>query len=245
MNINVSKDLNSVFPVKNVNENVSDIEKQSAAPKTIESDKGERDSAKEAVYGDVIGVSANGDVASAKKESMQALDDGMVFKKEETASLTNYTENQLQQMYEQGKINKFKYDREIERRAEIRDEEPKENPVVEQMKEEAENKENPVVTQMKEASKEEKDNKDEKEVNSGIRETDNSEKEDEKKSIVNSDDEDKEAVKTNQATDTKIAEDMAKLVADQQDQQIKANAVKDAIANDRADLIADVFGKNN
>lgn len=214
MKIDVSKDLNSAFSVKNVNENVSNIEKQDATPKKIESDKGERDSVKEAVYGNVIGVSANGDVASAKEESLKALDDGMVFKKEEITSLVGYTENQLQEMYQKGEIDKNKYDQEVERRAKIRKEETEPNPVLEQMK--------------KAAKKEDKEEKD---------------SDDKTSPLVK--DETEDVSKAKEATNTDIAKDMAKLVSDQQEQTLKANAVKDAIANDRANLIADVFGKNN
>ena len=237
MNINVSKDLNSVFSIKNVNENVSDIEKQNATPKTIESKKEESDSVKEAVYGNVIGVSANGDVASAKEESMKALDDGMVFKKEEVSSLVGYTENQLQEMYQKGEIDKYKYDREVERRAQIRKEEPKQNPVLEQMKETTDEK-----AQEKSVFA---DNKTDDKKAAQIAKEDESKEEskDDESSVTKTVTDD--AKKADEASSKDIAKDMAKLVSDQQEQTMKANAVKDAIANDRADLIADVFAKNN
>ena len=241
MKIDVSKDLNSAFSVKNVNENVSNIEKQNATPKTIESDKGERDSVKEAVYGNVIGVSANGDVASAKEESLKALDDGMVFKKEEISSLVGYTENQLQEMYQKGEIDKYKYDQEVERRAKIRKEETEPNPVLEQMKkaaekEDKEEKVNPIL-------KDDKKKEDAKAEEVAAKKDEEKESEDKTSPLIKDDAED--VSKAKEATNTDIAKDMAKLVSDQQEQTLKANAVKDAIANDRADLIADVFGKNN
>lgn len=221
MKIDVSKDLNSAFSVKNVNENVSNIEKQDATPKKIESDKGERDSVKEAVYGNVIGVSANGDVASAKEVSLKALDDGMVFKKEEITSLVGYTENQLQEMYQKGEIDKNKYDQEVERRAKIRKEETEPNPILKDDKK----KEDAKAEEVAAKKDEEKDS------------------DDKTSPLVK--DETEDVSKAKEAKNTDIAKDMAKLVSDQQEQTLKANAVKDAIANDRADLIADVFGKNN
>ncbi len=95
---------------------------------------------KSKVFGDVISASEDGDVVNAKKESMKKLDDGFVFPKnaekvikderekddEEVESLAGYSENEIELLYEQGKISKIKYDREIERREEITGEDKKE-----------------------------------------------------------------------------------------------------------------------
>lgn len=103
-----------------------------------EEEKEAREQLDQQVYGDVIGSSKDGDTVNAKKESLEALDTGMVFKKEENISLTGKTEDQLEVLYQQGKISKNDYDREEERRAAIKGEDPNDSKAKEILDEENE-----------------------------------------------------------------------------------------------------------
>lgn len=115
-------------------EKTEKIEKTEKAPEKVESE----------VYGNVLSKSADGDVTTAKKQSLNALSDGMVLPKdntpevsttlketaqkeeEEIDSLTGYTANELDNLYAKGKISKYDYDQEMARRAELTQEEKRE-----------------------------------------------------------------------------------------------------------------------
>ncbi|MCR4787199.1 MAG: hypothetical protein K5888_01305 [Lachnospiraceae bacterium] len=213
-----------------------------------------REEVREAVYGDVIGVSENGDTATAKEESVKALEDGMVFKKgpdnadaqkaaadeknvrdernaakpelqdiklekedEKIDSLTGYTKDQLQTLYSQGKIDKIKYDREIERRKELMQEDDQEKVAA---REEDEKK----TTEKADTVKAVKDEEDKEEENK----QDNSDK-----------------IRNTIESNEKAIETMGRVVATEQDERLRADAVQDALRNDRMDIMADIFNGNN
>ena len=159
------------------------------------------------IYGDLIGVSGNGDTATAKEESVKALEDGMVFKKSEDEkidSLTGYTTDQLDELYNEGKIDKIKYDREIKRREELNGKE--DDSKVEEDKEDVPGR----VT----------DEKDE------------DDSEDTKKTIQSNE----EAIQT-----------MGRVFAREEDEQMRAQAVEEALKNGRMEIMDDIFNgsKNN
>ena len=156
-------------PIGSVKENnSSETEKVSSnsEEKINKKEKAEAEKVVSEVYGDVLSKSADGDVTTAAKQSLNALSDGLVLPKEnapevtttlkepnatknkieeqaqnqtdkdeEIDSLTGYTSNQLDTLYAEGKISKYDYDQEVERRAELTQEEkrieinePKEKP---------------------------------------------------------------------------------------------------------------------
>lgn len=138
-------------PISSVKEsNASDKEKiYSAQEETDKKDKVEAEKVASEVYGDVLSKSADGDVTTAAKQSLNALSDGLVMPKdntpeitttlkqpvetknkieqqaqdkadeEEIDSLTGYTSNELETLYAKGAISKYDYDQEISRRAEL------------------------------------------------------------------------------------------------------------------------------
>ncbi|MCR4851135.1 MAG: hypothetical protein K5870_07735 [Lachnospiraceae bacterium] len=225
---------------------------------------------KEAVYGDVIGVSENGDIATAREESVKALEDGMVFKldndtnavkNEENAenvrnegledvsltqdeqdkqaaqlnpaedqnkavrdndadkkedkeieSLTGYTKDQLQTLYTQGKIDKIKYDQEIERRKELMQEDDEK--AVQQTEEEQ--KDTDAVKDAEQNRGNEEDEK--KEETSRIQD---------------------EIERNEQAAET-----LGRVYANEADEQLRAQAVQEALASGRMDIVADIFNGN-
>ncbi|MCR4989424.1 MAG: hypothetical protein K6A38_00980 [Lachnospiraceae bacterium] len=181
-----------------------------------------REDVREAVYGDVIGVSENGDTATAKQESVKALEDGMVIKKneenneedKEITTLTGYTEDQLQTLYSQGKIDKIKYDREIERRKELMQEDDEK---AVQKTEEEENPEEGVRAVQKEEDKEEEN------------------------------EESSSRIKDEIAANEKAIETMGRVFANGANEELKAKAVEEALENGRMDIMDDIFNgsKNN
>lgn len=110
-------------------DNASGIRKEVGAEvvKQEAADKIKEENLQKAVYGDTLSVSENGDTVNAKRAALAALKDGIVLNKtdsgraaeetdEEIDDLTGYSADQLETLYQQGKIDKAKYDREIERR---------------------------------------------------------------------------------------------------------------------------------
>ncbi len=232
-------------------ERLDEQNKKAAEKKEADRDK----EMKEAVYGEVIGVSENGDIATAKEESVKALEDGMVFKKgpdntenvpkpvdedrneeqpqdirtdegkdkglediklntreEEITSLTGYTEDQLQTLYTQGKIDKIKYDQEIERRKELMQEDDEK--AVQDNKEEQKN-----IDTIKTAEQDEdKDEEDSTEDNSKIKD---------------------EIEKNEQAIAT-----LGRVYANEADEQLRAQAVEEALKSGRMDIVEDIFNGN-
>lgn len=127
-------DVNGYNPVSNANSDK--ITEEKAAQKAADAAKSEAAAAAKSeaaadaktaseVYGDVLSVSDDGDVATATKQSMRALSDGIVMPKEkaeeEIDSLTGFTASQLDTLYSQGKISKYDYDREVERRDDLKE----------------------------------------------------------------------------------------------------------------------------
>ncbi|MCR5688125.1 MAG: hypothetical protein K6G58_08900 [Lachnospiraceae bacterium] len=118
------------------------------AEQRSDAEKAERaEETEKAVYGNVVGRSADGDTTRVRDDAIEALESGMVFQKEEKEEmLMEYNRDQLNVMLEKGDITKNEYNHEIVRRDEIqeKDEESafaKSNAeMIEKQKEEAEKK---------------------------------------------------------------------------------------------------------
>ncbi len=94
-------------------------EAAAAAQKDREDEKRAEDVAKN-VYGDVVGKSTDGDTTRVKKDAMEALETGMVLKKEDKEdNLMEFNRDQLLVKEEQGDITKNQYNHEIVRRDEL------------------------------------------------------------------------------------------------------------------------------
>ena len=322
--------------VKNVN-----TEKQDAAPK-IENESKEQEKVKSSVYGNVIGASRDGDTVSAKKQAMEALNTGMVFKKspaaemaessakekadaveapakeiadvkeapakavadaqenpakeaikeaqkeekapvekaqeaeekkekKETSELEIATDDQLDAMFEQGKISKIKYDEENERREIIRGEDDKEEKksfLIEENEDEQKKEETADVK--KEIKAEDKKFADVKAQDEKV-----SKNKSDNKAIIRDETDKLEAEKeTSKAKDTKaeesrkenregntpdsskrtfdieeevkddkaFAEEMGKMVAKENDEKIRSDAMEEAVKSGRDELMTQIFG---
>lgn len=78
------------------------------------------------VYGDVVGKSEDGDTTRVKKDAMEALETGMVIKKEDKENdLMEFNRDQLTVMRDRGDITKNQYNHEITRRDEIMEKDEK------------------------------------------------------------------------------------------------------------------------
>ena len=229
-------------------ERLDEQNKKAAEKKEADLDK----EMKEAVYGEVIGVSENGDIATAREESVKALEDGMVFKKgpdntenvpkpadedrneqqlqdiktdeskdkglediklntreEEITSLTGYTKDQLQTLYTQGKIDKIKYDQEIERRKELMQEDDEK--AVQENKEEQKNIDT-LKTAEQDEDKDEEDNT-----------------------------EDRSKIQDEIERNEKAVETLGRVYANEADEQLRAQAVEEALRSGRMDIVEDIF----
>ena len=119
---------------------------EEAAQKTAEDEK-RAEETERSVYGDVVGKSSDGDTTRVRKDAMEALEEGMVFTKEEKENnLMEFNRDQLKVMVEKSDISENRYDHEITRRDDImeKDEESafaKSNAeMIEKQKEETEKK---------------------------------------------------------------------------------------------------------
>ena len=112
-----------------------------------EADSARDEEVEKSTYGDVVGRSSDGDTTRVKQNAVEALETGMVFRKEDQGeSLMEFNRDQLTAMLDRGDITDNQYDHEISRRDEImeKDEESafaKSNAeMIEKQKEEAEKK---------------------------------------------------------------------------------------------------------
>lgn len=267
------------YDIKNVNP-----EKQDAAPK-IDNESKEQEEVKSSVYGDVIGASKDGDTVSAKKQAMEALNTGMVFKKtveedpvkkaqkveekkekKETSELEIATDDQLDAMFEQGKISKIKYDEENKRREILRGEEDKKDKkdfLIEENEEEqkrektadikSENKvENKEIAESKVQNAKVSENKFE---NKAIIKDETDKLEDEKEASKVKDskvEENRKEAAANQPKrtfdieeevkdDKAFAEQMGRMVAKENDEKIRSDAMEEAVKNGRDELMTQIF----
>ena len=93
-------------------------EEEKAAKRAEETEK--------SVYGDLVGKSSDGDTTRVKKDAMEALEAGMVIKKEDKENdLMEYNRDQLTVMRDKGDITKNEYNHEITRRDEIMEKDEK------------------------------------------------------------------------------------------------------------------------
>ena len=106
-----------------------DLKAQEAAKKDKEQDEKAAKQAEEtekSVYGDLVGKSADGDTTRVKKDAMEALEAGLVIKKEDKENdLMEYNRDQLTVMLDKGDITKNEYNHEITRRDEIMEKDEK------------------------------------------------------------------------------------------------------------------------
>lgn len=136
------------------------LQQQNEEKKITEADAAKEDAAKadkekerrteeteRSVYGDLAGRSTDGDTTRVRKDSREALEEGMVFSREEKENnLMEFNRDQLSVMVGRGDITENRYDHEITRRNEVeeKDEESafaKSNAeMIEKQKEEAEKK---------------------------------------------------------------------------------------------------------
>ena len=140
-------------PDPNVQKNTlkeEDLKASEAAKKDREEEAKEAKRAEEtekSVYGDIVGKSSDGDTTRVKKDAMEALETGMVNKKEDRENdLMEYNRDQLTVMLDKGDITKNEYNHEITRRDEIMEKDEKSAfaksnaEMIEKQKEEAEKK---------------------------------------------------------------------------------------------------------
>lgn len=206
-----------------------DLVKPSTISKESEAEK--VDEAGKAVYGDVLAVSENGDTVTARKEALQALDDGMVVNKtteeseEDVDSLTGYSKDELKTLYQKGTINKFKYDQEIERRERLEGEDKVST--VDSVENSAD------VNAAKESAEfvNSEDSQGSKEATGNVREKITSETTDDKKTYL--EEEIENMNKTN--------EQLGKMVEIEQNVQLRDDAMAKAIEAGRADLMQQIF----
>ena len=106
-----------------------DLKAQETAKKDKEEDEKAAKQAEEtekSVYGDLVGKSSDGDTTRVKKDAMEALEAGMVIKKEDKENdLMEYNRDQLTVMRDKGDITKNEYNHEITRRDEIMEKDEK------------------------------------------------------------------------------------------------------------------------
>ena len=106
-----------------------DLKAKEAEKKDKEQEQKEAQRAEEtakSVYGDVVGKSEDGDTTRVKKDAMEALETGMVIKKEEKENdLMEFNRDQLTVMRDRGDITKNEYNHEITRRDEIMEKDEK------------------------------------------------------------------------------------------------------------------------
>lgn len=103
------------------------VRAEDTAKKAQDQKEDERsDEAANAVYGDVVGRSKDGDTTRVKDDARQALETGMVFQKEEKENnLMEFNRDQLTIMNEKGDITDNQYNHEITRRDELMEKDEK------------------------------------------------------------------------------------------------------------------------
>lgn len=189
------------------------------------------DEAGKAVYGDVVGRSADGDTTSVKKDAIEALETGMVFQKdEESGNLMEFNRDQLTAMLDRGDITSNQYNQEITRRDEImeKDEESafaKANEErIEKQKEEAEKK----------AKEREKERLDELQG-----------KNDNDAGKVNDKKEDEDNEEDDNTNVQKLENGMNMLAAGEKSLEIEEDAVNTAARNGRSDVINQILNPDD
>lgn len=207
------------------------------------------DEASRQVYGDVVGKSSDGDTTRVKQDAMEALETGMVFAKDEKDSnLMEFNRDQLNIMREKGDITDHQYDHEITRRDEIMEKDEKSAfaksnaEMIENQKKEAEEK-------AKEAAKKRLE-----EIQNGGKDKEEAVKADEEKKTedknsVNKIAEDKKAEEKKDEEKKeeenpnlqKLENGMNKLAASQGSLRIEEEAVENAAANGRSELIDQIL----
>ena len=110
--------------IRETEEKAKEKEEAAAAKDREEAQKAEETA--KSVYGDVVGKSSDGDTTRVKKDAMEALETGMVIKREDRENdLMEYNRDQLTVMLDKGDITKNQYNHEITRRDEIMEKDEK------------------------------------------------------------------------------------------------------------------------
>ena len=104
-----------------------DIRAGETVSQAQEEEKEEKDEeAANAVYGNVVGRSSDGDTTRVREDAKEALETGMVFQKEEKENnLMEFNRDQLTIMNEKGDITDNQYNHEITRRDELMEKDEK------------------------------------------------------------------------------------------------------------------------
>ncbi len=110
--------------IRETEEKAKEKDEAAAARDREEAQKAEETA--KSVYGDVVGKSSDGDTTRVKKDAMEALETGMVIKREDKENdLMEYNRDQLTVMRDKGDITKNQYNHEITRRDEIMEKDEK------------------------------------------------------------------------------------------------------------------------
>lgn len=200
----------------------------------------------------LVGRNADGDTTKASRIGLENLKDGIVIRKdtseqialkkeeekapEKVGSMMGFTDTQVEELYYQGRISRNDYETELKRRERIdsaaglkeeEKEEDKKNPVIESSKEEAKKVSDEKALQAKESAAPPKDS-----IGS---------KEDEDKKTAVSDENRKQLISDEIEKDNAFAKEMGQINQRQQDFSLRADAITEGIANDRADTVIDVL----
>ena len=191
----------------------------------------------------MTGVSVDGDTSRASRAGMENIKDGIVMKKSEAAagskeerpitSMTGYTDSQVEQLYYLGKISRQDYNEEMERR-ERRDEEAGvaeekgELSVADRIKEDNKEKLTADKTENDRASADQTRKAQEAD---DARKAADEKAADTRKQLITEEMEDEKA----------FAKEMGRINAVQQDFSLRADAITQAIANDREKIVSDVI----
>ncbi len=223
---------------------------------------------------ETIAVSRDGDVAKASREAIENMKEGMVIRKDsdpaekdavknvtgeekkEVSSLLSYSEDELQRLYLQGRIDSNSLEKEIERRKDLRGEKDEAAmAVVKDEKEEnkrnndyainMENKREEGVEQVtvrdekvNEAHKEISDNKAEQTAMQRTQERDDAAQ----AAADNGNTESKRIITEDMERDEEFVQRMSVLAGAKEDTQIKAEALNTAAENGRLKMMEQVIG---
>lgn len=224
--------------------------KKIAAPESAVTAKPEekdvdREELQASVFGDVLGVSKDGDTVTAQKEAVESATDGLVYKREVIDKarkelidvygqdvegkilpgpekedignkfLKDKSASQIQTLFEKGKISKNAYDREVERREQLTGENAYETP--DSVKKMREKEIPNVEREVKKEMAPDAEQSREKQI---------------------------EEIHGKQEKNAMFSEKMGALAEKEENVSIKGEALEKALENDRADIVAQIFNRN-
>ncbi len=204
----------------------------------------------------VLGRNMDGDTSRASRTGLENLKEGIVIKKdpaqeaaaqkeakdeeekssEKVSSMLGFTDTQVEELYYQGKISKNDYQTEIDRRDRI----DKEAGLKEEEKEDDEK--NPVIEASKEEEKKVSEEKAAKAKDESTAPADSmGNKDDKDKKVSGEDDDRKKLISDEMERDNAFAKEMGQINQRQQDFSLRADAITEGIANDRAEKVIDIL----